>query len=234
MQFDEGLPAIEADAATNSILIRDKADRIDADGALVADFDLPARLISVQTWVVDVDADAFGSLAPALPAAISDATGPASDAASFGVAPDRGRALLARLQALAGSGQAGIEVSQTALTQDRSPAIIDRHEARLAQREQDGESGDGGGADGAADLWLSVEPVVDGAAESVQRIGLRVELGHRDDARRYRSVDASVSPGDCLVVEGAPRRVAPASDSDESGKGRLRRRLVLLIPRVAA
>ncbi|PMS22572.1 type II/III secretion system family protein [Trinickia dabaoshanensis] len=234
VQFDEGLPAIEADAATNSILIRDKADRIDADGALVADLDQPARLVSVQTWVIDVDADAFGSLAAALPPALSATGSASSDAASFGVAPDRGRALLAQLQALAASGQAGIEVSQTALTQDRSPAVIDRHEARLVQREQDGESGDGGGADGSADLWLSVEPVVDGVAESVQRIGLRVELGHRDDARRYRSVDASVAPGECLVVEGAPRRVAPASDSDESGKGRLRRRLVLLVPRVAA
>ncbi|WP_116137938.1 secretin N-terminal domain-containing protein [Trinickia diaoshuihuensis] len=231
VQFDEGLPVIEADAVTNSILIRDRAERIDADGALVAELDLPARLISLQTWVVDVDTDAFGSLAAALPSAMAGADGPSSGAASFGIAPDRGRALLAQLQALAKSGQAGIEISQTALTQDRSPAVIDRHEARLAQREEEGESD---GADGSADLWLSVEPVVDGAAQSVQRIGLQVELGHRDDAGRYRRVEESVAPGECLVLEGAPRRVETANESDESGRTRIRRRLVLLIPRVAA
>lgn len=240
VEFDAALPAIEADATTNSILIRDRAERIDADGALVASLDVRAQLVSVQTWVVDVDGDALNALRPALPPAMAggagaqEATAAAREHRDAGIAPDGGRALLAQLKALAGSGRAEIEVSQTALTHDRSPAVIDRHEARLARRDEDDLPDDG-----ARDLWLSIAPTVEGAA-SMPRIGLRVELGRRGDARRYRAVDESVAPGECLVIEGpAPyngdvARRADDTDSSSAGEGGMRRRLVLLIPRVAA
>ncbi|PHP86832.1 type II/III secretion system family protein [Burkholderia sp. AU18528] len=240
VEFDAALPAIEADATTNSILIRDRAERIDADGALVASLDVRAQLVSVQTWVVDVDGDALDALRPALPPAMAggagaqEATAAAREHRDAGIAPDGGRALLAQLKALAGSGRAEIEVSQTALTHDRSPAVIDRHEARLARRDEDDLPDDG-----ARDLWLSIAPTVEGAA-SMPRIGLRVELGRRGDARRYRAVDQSLAPGECLVIEGpAPyngdvARRADDTDSGSAGEGGMRRRLVLLIPRVAA
>ncbi|RQX84827.1 type II/III secretion system family protein [Burkholderia anthina] len=240
VEFDAALPAIEADATTNSILIRDRAERIDADGALVASLDVRAQLVSVQTWVVDVDGDALDALRPALPPAMAggagaqEATAAAREHRDAGIAPDGGRALLAQLKALAGSGRAEIEVSQTALTHDRSPAVIDRHEARLARRDEDDLPDDG-----ARDLWLSIAPTVEGAA-SMPRIGLRVELGRRGDARRYRAVDESLAPGECLVIEGpAPyngdvARRADDTDSGSAGEGGVRRRLVLLIPRVAA
>ncbi|KVH04373.1 MULTISPECIES: secretin N-terminal domain-containing protein [Burkholderia] len=240
VEFDAALPAIEADATTNSILIRDRAERIDADGALVASLDVRAQLVSVQTWVVDVDGDALDALRPALPPAMAggagaqEATAAAREHRDAGIAPDGGRALLAQLKALAGSGRAEIEVSQTALTHDRSPAVIDRHEARLARRDEDDLPDDG-----ARDLWLSIAPTVEGAA-SMPRIGLRVELGRRGDARRYRAVDESLAPGECLVIEGpAPyngdvARRADDTDSGSAGEGGMRRRLVLLIPRVAA
>ncbi|MBR8456664.1 type II/III secretion system family protein [Burkholderia dolosa] len=239
VEFDAALPAIEADATTNSVLIRDRAERIDADGALVASLDVRAQLVSVQTWVVDVDGDALDALRPALPPAMADeggaeqATADARGHRDAGIAPDGGRALLAQLKALARSGRADIQVSQTALTHDRSPAVIDRHEARLARRDEDDLPDDGAG-----DLWLSIAPTVEGAA-SMPRIGLRVELGRRD-ARRYRAVDESLEPGECLVIEGpAPHkgdieRRADETDSGRAGEGRMRRRLVLLIPRVAA
>ncbi|MFH5252273.1 type II/III secretion system family protein [Burkholderia semiarida] len=240
VEFDAALPAIEADATTNSILIRDRAERIDADGALVASLDVRAQLVSVQTWVVDVDGDALDALRPALPPAMAggagaqEATAAAREHRDAGIAPDGGRALLAQLKALARSGRAEIEVSQTALTHDRSPAVIDRHEARLARRDEDDLPDDG-----ARDLWLSIAPTVEGAA-SMPRIGLRVELGRRGDARRYRAVDESLAPGECLVIEGpAPyngdvARRADDTDSGSAGEGGMRRRLVLLIPRVAA
>ncbi|MCA7969046.1 type II/III secretion system family protein [Burkholderia sp. AU39826] len=240
VEFDAALPAIEADATTNSILIRDRAERIDADGALVASLDVRAQLVSVQTWVVDVDGDALDALRPALPPAVAggagaqEATADAREHRDAGIAPDGGRALLAQLKALARSGRAEIEVSQTALTHDRSPAVIDRHEARLARRDEDDLPDDG-----ARDLWLSIAPTVEGAA-SMPRIGLRVELGRRGDARRYRAVDESLAPGECLVIEGpAPyngdvARRADDTDSGSAGEGGMRRRLVLLIPRVAA
>ncbi|EMN1927460.1 type II/III secretion system family protein [Burkholderia ambifaria] len=240
VEFDAALPAIEADATTNSILIRDRAERIDADGALVASLDVRAQLVSVQTWVVDVDGDALDALRPTLPPAMADGAGAAQATADArehrdaGIAPDGGRALLAQLKALARSGRAEIQVSQTALTHDRSPAVIDRHEARLARRDEDGLPDDG-----ARDLWLSIAPTVEGAA-SMPRIGLRVELGRPRDARGYRAVDESLAPGECLVIEGPARhsgdvaRRADDTDSSGAGEGGMRRRLVLLIPRVAA
>ena len=240
VEFDAALPAIEADATTNSILIRDRAERIDADGALVASLDVRAQLVSVQTWVVDVDGDALDALRPALPPAMADGAGAAQATADArehrdaGIAPDGGRALLVQLKALARSGRAEIQVSQTALTHDRSPAVIDRHEARLARRDEDDLSDDG-----ARDLWLSIAPTVEGAA-SMPRIGLRVELGRRHDARGYRAVDESLAPGECLVIEGPARhrgdveRRVDDTDSGGAGEGDMRRRLVLLIPRVAA
>ncbi|NHL70334.1 type II/III secretion system family protein [Burkholderia ambifaria] len=240
VEFDAALPAIEADATTNSILIRDRAERIDADGALVASLDVRAQLVSVQTWVVDVDGDALDALRPALPPALADGAGAAQATADArehrdaGIAPDGGRALLAQLKALARSGRAEIQVSQTALTHDRSPAVIDRHEARLARRDEDDRPDDG-----ARDLWLSIAPTVEGAA-SMPRIGLRVELGRPRDARGYRAVDESLAPGECLVIEGPARhsgdvaRRADDTDAGGAGEGGMRRRLVLLIPRVAA
>ncbi|MET3624743.1 type II/III secretion system family protein [Burkholderia ambifaria] len=240
VEFDAALPAIEADATTNSILIRDRAERIDADGALVASLDVRAQLVSVQTWVVDVDGDALDALRPALPPDMADGAGAAQATADArehrdaGIAPDGGRALLAQLKALARSGRAEIQVSQTALTHDRSPAVIDRHEARLARRDEDDRPDDG-----ARDLWLSIAPTVEGAA-SMPRIGLRVELGRPRDARGYRAVDESLAPGECLVIEGPARhsgdvaRRADDTDAGGAGEGGMRRRLVLLIPRVAA
>lgn len=240
VEFDAALPVIEADATTNSILIRDRAERIDADGALVASLDVRAQLVSVQTWVVDVDGDALDALRPALPPAMADGAGAEQATADVrehrdaGVAPDGGRALIAQLKALARSGRAEIEVSQTALTHDRSPAVIDRHEARLARRDEDDLPDDD-----ARDLWLSIAPTVEGAA-SMPRIGLRVELGRRRDARGYRAVDESLAPGECLVIEGPAghggdvARRADDTGSGSAGDGGTRRRLVLLIPRVAA
>lgn len=62
VMFDARLPIIEADAATNSVLIRDKPERIDGDAVLVSDMDVQARAVVVETWVVDVDAQALPSL----------------------------------------------------------------------------------------------------------------------------------------------------------------------------
>ncbi|NIF54074.1 type II/III secretion system family protein [Burkholderia sp. Ax-1724] len=210
------LPAIEADAATNSILVRDKPQRIEADEALVMDLDVMPQLVSIQTWVVDVDADALDALQAALPPALATASGDVVP--GVGVAPDGGHALLAQLHALAAERRARIEVSQTSLTQDRSPAVIDRHEERLA-REAEGRPDEP-----RRDLWLGVRPTVNGNAAAAM-IGLGVEIGHPDDARQYRHVEGSVAAGECLVIE------APRDASAEPNAGS---RLVLLVPRVVA
>ncbi|MDQ7980277.1 secretin N-terminal domain-containing protein [Paraburkholderia sp. SARCC-3016] len=214
------LPAIEADAATNSILVRDKPERIDADGMLVKNLDTRPQLISVQTWIVDVDVDALGDLQSMLPPALASI---ADAGARFGsgIAPGEGQALMAQIEALAKARRAHIEVSRTALTRDRTPAIFDRYEARLARR-----VGYDLPEDPALDLWLSVRPTVEGAA-MMQRIGLEVELGRRAaDEADHRKLAQSVEPGGCFVI------AAPTA-GNASGLP-ARERLVLLIPRIAA
>jgi type III secretion protein C len=232
LEFDAPLPIIEADASTNSILIRDKPERIEGDAMLVADLDMAPQLVSIETWVVDADSEALADLRAALPLRVAVAGGVASEAASevageraagtlaFATAADGGRELFARLHALERAGHAHTEVSRTALTLNRSAAVIDRHEARLAQREA-------GAPDSAADLWLSVEPILDDRLPA-RRIGLRVDLGRAGDTavgqpRHGHVVAANLALGECLVIV-AP----PAGPVDPNAS----QRLVLLIPRI--
>jgi type III secretion system YscC/HrcC family outer membrane pore protein len=218
VEFDAPLPIIEANASTNSLLIRDTPERIDADSVMATDMDVRASLISIETLVVDVDADALDTLQPALPPTLA-AAAKGSVQSGVGVMPDAGRALLARLGELEKSGRAKVEVSRTAVTLDMSPAVIDQHAARLAQEQEDDPS-----EDAPSDVWLSVQPTIAGAVTTPQ-IGLHVELGRSGEAKRDRILEDMVAPGECLVI------VAPGQARDDA-RGRLR--LVLLIPHIAS
>jgi type III secretion protein C len=219
VEFDAPLPIIEADASTNSILIRDKPERIDGDAMLVADMDIAPQLVSIETWVVDADSEALADLRAALPLYVAAAGDAAAGTPQFATAADGGHGLFARLHALERAGHVQTEVSRTALALNRSAAVIDRHEARLAQREGDA-------PDSMADLWLSIEPTLgDGLAS--HRIGLRVNLGRAGDTVAgqpgHEQVVANLEPGECLIiVSPLPGRVGPNAPQ----------RLVLLIPRV--
>lgn len=228
LEFDAPLPIIEADASTNSILIRDKPERIEGDAMLVADLDIAPQLVSIDTWVVDADSEALADLRVALPLHVAVAGVVASEVVgdwaagtpAFATVADGGRELFARLHALERAGHAHTEVSRTALTLNRSAAVIDRHEARLAQRE-------GEAPDSAADLWLSIEPTLDDRLPS-RGIGLRVDLGRAGDTvagqpRHEHVVAANLALGECLVIV-AP----PAGPVDPNAP----QRLVLLIPRI--
>lgn len=221
LEFDAPLPVIEADATTNSILIRDRPEHIDGDGVLVADADVPPELVSLQTWVVDVAADALPGLQAALPQALT--TGHAT------VAEDGARALLAELGELEQTHRARLEVSRTAFTFDRAPAVFDRHEARMLAHETDTDDG--------VDLWLSVAPTLEGSA-ALRRVSLRVEWGHpgdaaggsegedtpgvsnapnAPDAANAPGTTATVAPGQGLVVLGG-------------GAGPAMRRVIVVVP----
>jgi type III secretion protein C len=222
VEFDAPLPIIEADARTNSILIRDKPERIDGDGMLVSDVDVQPEFVSIETTVIDVDASALADLQPASPVPFGASPSAAAAQPRFGTAADGGRALLARIDELKKTGHVQLEAARTALTLAGSPAVIDRHELRLAEEDDDDE-GEGDAPDNAApDLWLSIDPTVSGQ-QSVQLIGLRVDLGHDADGAWHGGIATSVAPGECLVI-------AAPLPNDPHG----RQRLVLLIPRIAA
>lgn len=230
VEFAAPLPIIEADAATNSILIRDKSERIDGDAMQVADFDTAPQVVTVQTWVIDVDRDALAELGAALPASESS------------IVAEGGGDLFARLHALEQVHRAHTEVWRTAVTFDRAPAVIDRHQARLAQSV-------GLVPADTADLWLAIEPTLD-ADPMVQRIGLRVDLGptgtppadQPGQRPRERIVEATVAAGACLVIaapsSGTADQMGPVNPADAADAANPvntvpRQRLVLLIPRLA-
>jgi type II secretory pathway component GspD/PulD (secretin) len=222
VEFDAPLPVVEADAGTNSILIRDVPERIDGDAVLVADADVRPELVALQTWVVDVPADALPGLQSALRTPLVPGT-PAT-------AADGARALLARLAALEQTRGARLEVSRTAFTLDRAPAVFDRHEARLliqtADRDDIARDDDSGGVD----LWLSVAPTVE-AGGALPAVSLRVDWArpvpaharHGDDDARH-GASASVPAGDGLVVLVVPREGARAS----------MRRVIVVVPHIVA
>lgn len=216
LEFDAPLPVIEADAATNSILVRDRPDRIDGDAALVADVDTRPGFVVLLTRVVQVPANALGGLA-GLNDALRDA--PAQDAPRWLVEAGGAATLLAGLDALAGARGARVELARTALTPDHTPAVFDRHEARLVARAatSDGMLDDEPDDDGEA-LWLSVEPAIaDGTPEAP--VDLQVRLGGPDGARG--KVDARVPPGQALVIFGPGSSPAVL-------------RVIVVVPRIAA
>jgi type III secretion protein C len=220
VEFDAPLPIIEADARTNSILIRDKPERIDGDGLLVSDVDVQPELVSIETTVIDVDASALADLQPVSPVPFGVPASAVGAQPRFGTTTDGGHALLARIDELKKAGHVQLEVTRTAVTLAGSPAVIDRHELHLAEEDDDGE---GDAPDSAApDLWLSIDPTVSGQ-QSVPLIGLRVDLGHDADGAWHGGIATSVAPGECLVI-------AAPLPNDPHG----RQRLVLLIPRLAA
>ncbi|MCX4161409.1 MULTISPECIES: type II/III secretion system family protein [Paraburkholderia] len=224
VEFAAALPIVEADASTNSVLIRDKPERIDGDAVLVADLDTRPKLVSVEAWVVDVNRDALAELGATLPLAATsgDAGAGSSDTPGFATATDGGHDLVVQLHALEQAQRAHTEVSRTMLTLDGTPAVIDRHEARLALREGDV-------PDSADNLWLSVKPTLDAEA-AFQRVALRVDLGPSnkkagDTPAHEQIVAANLAPGECLVI------AAPSPGQTDPNAPQ---RLVLLIPHIAA
>ncbi len=217
LEFDAPLPVVEADAGTNSILIRDVPERIDGDGVLVADADLQPQLVALQTWVVDVPSDALPDVQSTLSAPLTPGT-PVT-------AADGARALLARLAALERTRGARLEVSRTAFTLDRAPAVFDRHEAQLLRQTADDDSGALDDSSSGVDVWLSVAPTVE-ARGGVPGVSLRVDWARPGPAPGGRNgalhgASASVPAGDGLAVLGDG---APAS----------MRRVIVVVPRIVA
>ncbi|MBN3853192.1 type II/III secretion system family protein [Paraburkholderia sp. Ac-20340] len=205
IHFESPLPIVQADARTNSILVRDRPARIDADGALVADLDVKPTLFALQMLVVEVPRERLAALQ------VDGASAPKP------LAQADARTLTTQLEALAQHGEARIEIARTALTVDGAPAFSERHEARLVSlsgKPEQQEPAD------AARWWLSVAPTM--ADVNARRIALDIELRDADgsaDATPHRH--AELNAGDALVMTGA-------------GADASTRRVIVLVPRVAA
>lgn len=123
-EFDAPLPVFEADARTNTILVRDRAGRLDADQALVERFDTKPEAMSIRAYVFDVKADSFDALG------LSEASsGEGADARpEQALMHDGGVALLEQLHALVGAGKARACVERNLITVDHAPVAVECEE----------------------------------------------------------------------------------------------------------
>ncbi|PLZ00480.1 hypothetical protein CY652_21025 [Burkholderia sp. WAC0059] len=218
VEYDPPLPVFEADAQTNSIVIRDRPGRLAGDTLLVAQLDRAPELISIEAQVFDVDADAYATLAPDVPPDAQSAQsggGAAAGRPGVVVEPDAARVLLARLDALERAGRAHRRIDRTALTFDHSPTVIDRREAQLAGLAQSDardprETGDAG------DVSLDVTPSAAG-----NPAGSRIELlakvddgamaaGHHRDGDTAGDKQAAARPAAKASVEPVAAHAADA------------------------
>jgi hypothetical protein len=214
LEFDTPLPVIEADAATNSILVRDRPERIDGDGVLVAQADTRPQLISLQTLVVDVAADA-------LPDLQADVRQPLTMERVI-LAPGNGRALLAHLAGLQRAHRARLQLSRTVFTFDKAPAVLNRHETKLFVRSSD--------PGNSVDFWLSLVPVVE-YIDGIEQITLQISW--RRSAASQQAMDDAAAQKD----------VQSASAILDAGQGMVvldggaapqTLRLIVVVPRIVA
>lgn len=244
METDAALPAYEADPRTNSVLVRDRPERIEGDELLVQAFDSKPDMVAITAYVIDIDSDAFDALGFGEP----PATQGHAWQPGWLVTSDAGRALLASIGALRHDGRAHVRIEQTVSTFDRAPAVIDRHEATLiesarvphdaVQEEQGSAAAPAEPPPGPAqNLTLDVTPSVSDPGGA--RIELLAQVSDNGpvvpDARRgkqaaqaaaegqWGDVRATLTRGECLVVVNPPARAARVPTS---------RRIVLLVPGV--
>lgn len=117
---------VQAYPAGNSLLVRGTAEQVERVGRLVSRLDAPRRHIELSLWIIDVRKEALDSLGVDWSGGVSigshvglllNATAPVStlDGVRF----------LAKIQAMASTGQATVVSRPIILTQENIPALFD-------------------------------------------------------------------------------------------------------------
>lgn len=216
IEYETPLPVIVADARTNSVLIRDRAERLDADARVIAALDVSADAVAVDTLIADVDAAAVPSLPFGVPQADPDA---AAGSAHVRV-DDAGAALRRRVEQLCVQRRARVVLDRPLLTSDGVAAALEERAGRSLQRTGHAAQDEldtplaGGAAPGFA---LRVLPsIADGGA--ARTVALAAEWRARSDVHIVR-IALAPSQGVVMVEPG-----------DAEGAAQIR--LVMLVPRV--
>lgn len=124
IEYEPALPIIEADERTNSIIVRDATDALDADSALVKAIDVRRDTLQIDIHAVDIDRPSFARIAKAW--AGDDAQASKTSSASdwhTAVLDDRGQDVLAQL---ANEGNARPVIEQALSALSGSTASIER------------------------------------------------------------------------------------------------------------
>ena len=181
VEFTMPLPAIAADPNTNTVLIRDVPERLDADARTVASLDVASPLVEVVALVAELDASALPSLA------LDDGMLPDGTAIAHATLGDGGRALRSRIDALRERGAAQVSIDGPLRTLDG--VAVDY--AQRASRPVAAPNGPGRG------FSLSVRPHVVARTAAGAAVELDVAFGAPDKLARAR---VALQPGDALLL----------------------------------
>ncbi|MFC0691919.1 type III secretion system outer membrane ring subunit SctC [Paraburkholderia humisilvae] len=125
-----GLPIIQADPGTNSVLVRDTPARIDQYDPLIAKLDRKPKLIEIQASILEIDSDELNQLGVSWSArgdnflvASRGAPGQTLPGGLQAVVGDSDH-FIARINALAATAKAKIEATPTVATLDNVEAIM--------------------------------------------------------------------------------------------------------------
>lgn len=137
-------PTIQADTRLNAIIVQDIPERIPLYRQLIEQLDVPSTLIEIEAMIVDVNSDrvdelgvdwgaragtstfGYGNLNLAPSNGLPLASGAGLDPGLIGLSV--GNALVARIRALQGRGDANILSQPSILTSDNLGALIDLSE----------------------------------------------------------------------------------------------------------
>lgn len=137
-------PTIQADTRLNAIIVQDIPERIPLYRQLIEQLDVPSTLIEIEAMIVDVNSDrvdelgvdwgaqagtstfGYGNLNLAPSNGLPLANGIGFDPGTIGLSV--GNALVARIRALQGRGDANILSQPSILTSDNLGALIDLSE----------------------------------------------------------------------------------------------------------
>ena len=201
LEYEAALPIIEADAGTNSVLVRDLPEKLDADAAMVEAYDVKPEQVQIVAYLAEVDPDAL--------AALPLQWRPDANGVQVAYTDDDGSALAAQLEGFAKAGRARVEFKRGTLTIAGMPAVMDRYEDKLVQAQ---DAGDGSLLDVSTGVSLSVTPTLAGTPGD-PRIALDAQISPGDDADGERMplqhAHTDVASGQCVALAfSAP--VAPA------------------------
>lgn len=124
---DPGMnPLVSADIRNNALLVRDDPKQREQYRALIAQIDIPQKLVEIDALIVDVDRQAFSTLSANLGGVFGNVTAGSSmlQGSSTLFVTDYSR-FFSQIQALEGNGNASIVANPSVLTLENQPAVID-------------------------------------------------------------------------------------------------------------
>ncbi|WDD92564.1 secretion protein [Burkholderia sp. FERM BP-3421] len=188
VEFTTALPIIDADARSNTVLIRDVPSRLDADARLLARLDTMPTALRLDVFGASMQSGAFAALGLR---AGSDTAAPRVTVEPAGCA-----ALRARLARLAAHGEARVDVERSTLTAPDGSADFEQQQRSYVATD--------GRVLNARRAGFAMRITPREAAEPNQlALDMRMVerwVGQADGDARDTSLAATLAPGACAVL----------------------------------